>query len=360
MSRTPGPLPVSVVVVNHNGIGFLRECLGSLEALEPGAHEVILVDNASTDGSVGWVREHHPWVRRIEAGENLGYCGGNNVGIRASAQPFVALLNNDTRVEPDWLAHLFSDLQSHPAAAACSSLVLLPGDPPRIHYAGSEAHVIGHIANLHYLQPLPLVSPRLSPGSTGVYVGSSVLFRRAALDEVGLLEERFFIYQDELDMSLRLRMRGWSIRFTPRSVVWHYAGTPGLAVREPQRYPQRRAFLVTRNRWLVILRLYQIRTLLALAPVLVLYEIAWFFAMLHAGRASSIRKALAWNWLHRRWVLMQRRVIQSRRRAPDSVLLSTPALSPVPGLATGWCAAVCRRGGEALVRMYWSVVRSFL
>jgi GT2 family glycosyltransferase len=248
----------------------------------------------------------------------------------------------------------------HPTAAACSSLVLLPGDPPKVHYAGSEAHVIGHIANLHYLKPLAAVHESLQAGETGVYVGSSVLFRRSALDEVGLLEDQFFIYEDELDMSLRLRMRGWSIRFTPRSMVWHFAGTPGLAVREPQPYPERRAFLVTRNRWLVVLRLYQARTLVLLGPMLALFELAWAFAMLRAGRFGSLRRAIAWNWSHRRWVSEQRKLMQSQRTAADSALLTTCPLSPVPGMATAGIAAAIRRGGEALIRLYWAAMRWLL
>ncbi len=360
MASQEAPLPASVIVVNHNGVSFLGPCLESLRALDPPAAEVIVVDNASDDGSVPFVRSHHPWVRLVEAGENLGYCGGNNLGILHATQPYVALLNNDTTVEPGWLAQLLAELEAHPEAAACSSLVLLPGDPPRVHYAGSEAHVLGHIANLHYLRPLASVERELRPCETGVYVGSSVLFRRGALDDVGLLEERFFIYEDELDLSLRLRMKGWTIRWTPRSVVWHFTGTPGLAVRTRQAYPPRRAFLVTRNRWLVIARLYQVRTILLLLPLLVGYEGAWWVAMLRRKCGRQVIEALGWNWRNRRWVLHQRRMIQATRTVGDPALMSSPTLSPVPGLADKGVGYGFRRAGESLVALYWSFVRRLL
>ncbi len=120
------PLPVSIVVVNYNGKSFLSDCLTSLKALDPPARDVILVDNGSSDGSVDWVREFYSWVRVIESEDNLGYCGGNNLGIKASSEPFVALLNNDTKVEPDWLVYLFEALKGDPRAAACTLILILP------------------------------------------------------------------------------------------------------------------------------------------------------------------------------------------------------------------------------------------
>ncbi len=359
-SNSRSPLPVSVVVVNYNGKSFLENCLTSLKALDPPAREIILVDNCSSDGSVDWVREHHSWVRVIEAGANLGYCGGNNLGITASSSPFVALLNNDTKVEPDWLRLLHEALNQDPRAAACSSLVILPGDPHLVHYAGSDAHFIGHIANWHYLRPLHEVEGGLVPAEVGVYVGSSVLLRRAALDDVGLLEEELFIYEDELDMCLRFRSRGWRILFHPKSVVWHYSGTPDLAVRVRQRYPSRRAFLVTRNRWLVLLRTYEAVSLLVLAPVLVLFELTWMIAMIVSRNGREFLRGLQWNWLHRRWVAEERKRIQTLRTIHDTELLTARPLTPVPGMAETGFALLVRRAGEWGLRLYWKGAQCML
>jgi GT2 family glycosyltransferase len=353
-------LPVTVVVVNYNGRYFLDACLSSLRDQELPPREVILVDNASSDDSVAWARKNHPWIRVIEADENLGYCGGNNLGIQLSREPYVALLNNDTKVEPTWLRYLFEALEADPGAAASSSLVLLPGDPPRVHYAGSEAHFIGHISNLFYLKPRPGVEKSLVRREVGVYVGSSVLFRRRALDACGLLDDRFFIYEDELDMALRLRGRGWRILFVPESIVWHYAGTPELAVRTRQPYPSRRAFLVTRNRWLVLLKNYQLRTLLLLFPVLVLFELVWVCMLVRAGHGRALVHAYSWNWRHRARVGEQREAIQTARVVPDRLLLTTSPLSPVPGMIDRGIGLYLRKLGELKLKLYWRVVRPML
>ena len=360
MKDLPSPLPVTVVVVNYNGRHFLDECLSSIKGQTHPPEKVIVVDNASTDGSVPWIEEQHPWVTIVESGENAGYCEGNNIGIRESHTPFVVLLNNDTRVHTEWLKYLYEALAEDDTVAACSSLVILPGETDLIHYAGSSAHFMGHIANLHYLRPLEAEIENLEKMETGVYVGSSVILRKAALDEVGLLEEKMFIYEDEFDMSIRLRSRGWRILFEPRSRVWHYAGTPDLAVRSRRRYPPRRAYLVSRNRWMVLLRLYQLSTLVLLFPMLVLFECAWCAAMIFSGTFLEYWKGIFWNWRERRWVAEERRRFQQSRSIPDYKLLTADPLSPVPGMATSGLGRAVRIAGEIFLRLYWDVTKKVL
>jgi GT2 family glycosyltransferase len=125
---------VSIIVLNFNGLVFLEPCFASLEHLDyPRSRlEVILVDNGSTDGSVPFVRERFPRVTIIENGVNLGFAGGNNVGIRASRGDYVALLNNDTHVEKDWLIELVKVAEQDPAVSACTSKILLLDNRLRI------------------------------------------------------------------------------------------------------------------------------------------------------------------------------------------------------------------------------------
>lgn len=134
--RTTTDYPfVSVIVLNFNGMSFLKDCLSALECLSypRDAYEVILVDNASSDQSVRYVREQFPWVQIVQNSSNLGYAAGNNVGIRASKGDYIALLNNDTKVEPDWLMELVKICEHDPSAGACTSKILLFDDRLRIH-----------------------------------------------------------------------------------------------------------------------------------------------------------------------------------------------------------------------------------
>lgn len=356
MSRRsiPAGRPVTVVVVNYNGKDFLRDCLSSLRAQTYEPHEVVLVDNSSTDGSVELVRREFPEVRVVESGANLGYCGGNNLGMRSARTGLVALLNNDTVVEPEWLGRLVAALASRDNARLASGKVLLNDDPGRVHYAGSTAHFLGQISNTHYLE--------LDPGGTepeevGVHVGSNVLIDLERLGETAYLDEDFFIYLDELDLALRVRSKGYSVVYVPSAIVYHKGGTPGLAVRGGRGYPRLRAFLISRNRLLTIAKNYSFVTILAVVPVLCVYEVLWATMLGSMGYLGQY--CGAWRWLLREWprVRQARRAVQGVKRRRDRELLAAGPFTPVPSLLRGRVGRLFLAVASLKLRGYWACVR---
>jgi GT2 family glycosyltransferase len=349
-----GQRPVTVVVLNYNGKHFLKDCLASLLKQTYAPYEVVLVDNASADGSVDFVRREFPEVRVVESGANLGYCGGNNLGMRSAHTGLVALLNNDTIVAPDWLSRLVAGLASRPDARLASGKVLLHDDPGRVHYAGSTAHFLGQISNTYYLQP---DTGGTEPEEVGVYVGSNVLIDVERLGETAYLDDDFFIYMDELDLSLRVRAQGYSVVYVPTAVVYHKAGTPGLAVRGGRGYPRPRAFLVSRNRLLTIAKNYSSSTVLAILPTLAVYEALWATMLAFMGYMGQYFRA--WRWLLREWpcVRATRRCVQTLRRRPDRQLLAAGPFTPVPSLFRSPAGRLFMRLASLKLRVYWACVR---
>ncbi|MCK4470571.1 MAG: glycosyltransferase family 2 protein, partial [Anaerolineae bacterium] len=134
---------VSVVILNWNGRRYLEDCLTSLQDQTFTDFDVILVDNGSTDGSVEWVAERFPQVRVIRNETNVGFAAGNNQAIRASQAEFVATLNNDTRVEPDWLAMLIAAAEEDPTVGMCASKMLFADRPEIINSTGINLDPIG-------------------------------------------------------------------------------------------------------------------------------------------------------------------------------------------------------------------------
>ncbi len=227
MSEIPGRARASVVVLNYNGRRHLDACLEALLAQRlAGGFEVLVVDNGSSDGSVEHLRRHWPRVRLVEAGTNLGFAAGNNLGIRHAGGDHVVLLNNDTRVRPGWLEALVEAAERDPRIGAVTSKLVFMDRPDVIQNAGSLL---------------------LSDGSGGdrgtgeedrgqydreeevfAACGGAALLRRSMLEDVGLLDETFFCYYEDTDLSWRMRLRGWRVVYQPAAVVEHvHAATSG-------------------------------------------------------------------------------------------------------------------------------------
>ncbi|MEA1927151.1 MAG: glycosyltransferase family 2 protein [Candidatus Auribacterota bacterium] len=236
----------SVVVLTCNGREHLEECLGSLKDQSYPELEVILVINGSDDGSADFVRGRFgDFVRIIELPENIGYTGGNNAGLRVARGEYLALLNDDTRLDPDWLKNMVEvlDRRSDYGMSACK--ILSYYEPDIIDNVGHIIYRDGTFRGRGRLEKDRGQYDReeeiLSPS------GCAFLVRREALDKVGLLDADFFIYGEDADLSLRIRLAGWKVVYVPSAIVYHkYSATTGA-------YSPFKAFLVERNRiWLTI------------------------------------------------------------------------------------------------------------
>jgi GT2 family glycosyltransferase len=206
-----------VVVLNWNRWRHTLDCLACLEKVTHPPHTIVVVDNGSDDDSVERIREGFPDLRLIETGANLGYAGGNNVVLRealAEGADFIWVLNNDTCPEPEALGELLSSAEAEPRLAALASSVMLPsGDAATAAYA-DEPRKVG----------VQCDGCSRSHHPAAVIQGPSLLFRTAALEEVGLFDEAYFHFSEELDLMERFRRAGWSLGLACRAQVEHAWG----------------------------------------------------------------------------------------------------------------------------------------
>ena len=227
-------MDLSIIIVNYNDRPHLEACLSSLQRHAPSAeHEVIFVDNASSDGSRAWIAGAFPAVRLIENMSNEGFSKANNLGVRESRGAFLLFLNTDTVVPPGALDGLLAKLKSDPSLGAAG--------PALVHRRNSYQVSFGGNVNFgaQFWQKLvlnPYYKARQKAGGTDRSVGwlsaACLLCRRSAFEQVGGFDERFFIYFEDIDLCFRLRRAGWKLVHVPAVRVFHEGGatTAGAAV----------------------------------------------------------------------------------------------------------------------------------
>lgn len=257
-------LLVSIIILNWNGEHLLKTCLDSVFSLAYPNYEVIFVDNASSDNSVEFVSRNYPMIKIIRNKENFGYAEGNNIGIRESRGEYVVLLNNDTRVETNWVDELVKVAESDKRIGACASKQLLFDRPHVFHTVGIKPRKNG--------SPTNIGDGEVDKGQYDKVMevfaapGASAFYRRKMLNEIGLFDSDYFVYHEEFDLGWRARLRGWKCFFVPSARVYHMRGTTtGRLSKMGQYYSER-------NRILTVLKNMSFGSLLKYFPYLFIAE----------------------------------------------------------------------------------------
>lgn len=294
---------VSVIIVNYNGKSFLGELFESLAKQVRPPDEVIMVDNASTDESVSYVRQRFPWVKVVSSAVNSGFAEGCNIGVRKAEGEYIALLNSDAVADERWLSELVEALDENENVAAADSKIYCAGEYPVLEEAGASFNNLGYLWALGFHQSdIGQFSARTE---VPAFTACAGLVRRRAFEGEPLFDANLFMYAEELDLTLRLRSRGYSILFVPTSIV-HHKGSLSVAQKSKKPLLFKR-FYSDRNRVKILVKYYPISVLIRGLP-LILLSLAygdWIF-LRHGGplvlaraKAAQIRSAV--QGLTERW-----------------------------------------------------------
>jgi GT2 family glycosyltransferase len=211
---------VAVVIVNFNGERLLPDCLAALAAQTLPPDDIVVADNGSHDGSLALLRARHPHVRALELGENHGFAGGANRGVRATSAPWVCVLNSDAAPARDWLAQLTSAPRDQRTWALGS--VLVSAATGLIESAGDAYAPEGYAHKL--LRERPLDDLPAAPYRVFAAPGAAPVFRRRVFDLLGGYEERFFLYYEDVDLAFRAALAGYHALLVPSAHVVHRLG----------------------------------------------------------------------------------------------------------------------------------------
>ena len=262
-------LELSIVIVSYNARADLEACLDSLAASPPHSrHEIIVVDNASTDGSADLVVARAPAVRLVRQASNVGFAAGNNVGIRQTTGELILLLNNDTIVPAGAIDALVARLRATPDAAAAGPRLVDASGKPELSF-GPMISPLAEVwqKSLMALQGrgMPLVTQWVERATARERFvdwasGAALLVYRKDAEAVGLLDERFFLYTEDVDFCASLRVRGRRILFTPAAQITHLRGrsrgTAPAVMNAAYRRSQMAFYQKHHPRWLPMLRWY--------------------------------------------------------------------------------------------------------
>jgi GT2 family glycosyltransferase len=322
-SGPPDPA-IAVVIVCHNSAAELAATLPALGRELRESDEVVVVDNASSDDSAATAARLLPRATVVRSEENVGFAGGCHLGTRASAAPLILLLNPDAVPQPDCLDELRAAAARHPGWGAWQALVTLPGGAT-VNTSGNIVHWLGFGWAGQLDEPVAGVPP--GDREVGFASGAALAVRRDAWDAMGGFDERYFMYCEDVDLCLRLRLAGWGVGAVPSARAEHdYAFTKG----------DYKWFYLERNRWWTILGAYPGVVLAWAAPGLVAFELALLVAAARGGWLKAKLRAQAAVLRELPAILRRRRAVQRTRAisAHDfAAALSASLDSPnLPGL----------------------------
>jgi GT2 family glycosyltransferase len=336
---------LSVIIVNWNGKHFLQDCLDSLRLQTFRDFEVILVDNASQDGSVEYVRQCFPEVRLILNEENLGFAAGNWAGYKEARGDIIVLLNNDTAADSSWLSELHRAASDCPHAASFASKMMYFTDRKRIDNCGFSLTSSGTTVEQGRDE---LDGPEWSEARWvfGACAGAAA-YRRAMLEDVGFLDPDFFTVYEDVDLSFRAQLRRYRCLFIPSAVVWHHLSATLQTV------PDRRVFWSQRNIEYVYVKNMPGSLIMRFAAQRLAYEIGGAIYFTLKGTGISFFRAKLAALADLPMLLCKRKSVQKSRTLANSdlrVLLQRDWFRPKwRRLASAWNreSKVLVRSGEA-------------
>ncbi len=313
---------VSIIILNHNGRKWLKECLDSLDAstYSRDCYEVIIGDNASTDDSVVYLEANYPWVRIVRHAENYGFCKGNNLCVPEAKGKYLVFLNNDTFVTASWLENLVAVVEDNTDIAVVGGKILFPhlGKGKLINAAGGKLQPTGCGMYEGWMEE---DSPEWSHGvDTGFACAAGVLVRTDFFVGTGGFDEYFFYSGEEMDLGYRAWSMGYRVYYEPRAVMYHYMGGTGFRGKGVTPTIE---YLITRGQLYFILKNFEFQFLLqglVLLEIKVTLKIAYALSRRRCNIIGKIIEAHRDIIRDLSVICDRRRVFQKSRKIGNSYL----------------------------------------
>lgn len=285
-------MKIAIVILNWNGKKWLEKFLPSVVA-HSGEHSIYIADNASTDDSVSWVKQHYAHVHIIAMSKNRGYAGGYNEALNHVKEPIACLLNNDIEVTQGWLESIAMRFLKEPALAALQPKIRDYNNKEYFEYAGAAGGFLDRFAYPYcrgrIFNTMEIDHGQYDDGCSIEWASGAALFLRlSAYHQVGGLDGDYFAHQEEVDLCWRLRLLGYKIGYEPRSMVYHVGGASLNAVNPEKTFYNFRNSLFNilkndfSNNWIFVLLTRMVLDGIAALRFLLIFQVGHFIAVIQA------------------------------------------------------------------------------
>jgi len=306
---------VAIIIVGYNSVKFLPRLFSSLKDFPPQnvIADIIFIDNNSIDGSASWVKENNPTTIVLEQKENLGFAGGNNLGIEYAllrGYDYVLLLNPDTAVASGYLDKLILTLKNNPLAAAVQPKIMLYPETELLNCFGCVIHYLGFGYTWGNREKAQELLENVTLKRVNYCSGAACLIRTSVLQKAGLFDPQLFIYHEDLDLGWRFLLAGYENLATTESVIFHqYEFSRSI----------KKFYFMERNRFIVMLKNYKVGTLILIFPALLIMEIGLLLFAIKGGFLLEKLKAYFYFLKPGNWqkILRARKIVQTSRKISD-------------------------------------------
>ncbi|MFA9477352.1 glycosyltransferase family 2 protein [Phycisphaerales bacterium AB-hyl4] len=336
---------LTIAVINHNGSDVLKRTLDALQKVTYRPLELLLVDDASTDGSDLWARQAYPSLRVVRMASNAGRPSiVRNRALREARSRYVLLLDHDVCLRPDAPTNLMKAMRLRPGVAATAPRLVYANDPNRLYGDGTNLHYLcisGFNARGQSIEQRPIRTPFPS------LAGGNVLFdREVALWLGGYDEDYHFGWGEDAELCLRCRIAGFDVLHVPEAVGSHVERPRGLNRAEAQFY----------NRYRMMFTIYETRTLLLLAPALIVFEFCLLVLSMSKGTAMMYLRAIRGAIRDAGPITWQRAQVQATRMVGDLDLLEASPLISTGALAESRRVAFASSMLQGMFNRYWQMI----
>ena len=349
--------PITLCLINYNGLAHLQQALTALQTLQTGLDEILVIDNASTDGSLAYL-DTCEQVTVVALTSNTGPAGARNTGFLQAKHDIILFQDNDISLTEGVAEALYATLKQDQRILLAVPRVVYKSDPDTIQFEGADCHFLGMMSLRQANAPCSQ-APTVT-AQTSSMVSACFMIDRRRWHHRLLFDEGLIFNLEDHDLGLRANLLGFIIMAVPGVTVLHGSGTSGLSYRPGRDVSATRMYCLIRNRWWIILRYFSLRTLILLAPLLLIFETLQLAGLCYKGWGREWLRAFVDTGKHLPVLFAERKEYQKQRQRADRDILRGGNLPLTQAMSSSMAVRNMVKIFEVFMRLYWSLVKKLL